>query len=115
MAKDNFGKSGWKEFERFVARELGGKRKIRGDYSESSPDIILSQKLSFLKIDCKKRASFMHHELLKEIKEKYCHKKSDIPILISKEKGGRDVLATLPFAFFKKIINNYKSSLKKGG
>ncbi len=102
--------SRWKDFERFVAKELGARRNIRADYSLQVSDIIFKEKyLQNLVIDCKKRKTFKHHQLMAEIANKYCKTKKDIPILITKETRGRKfIIASIPFSFFKKLFTLYK-------
>lgn len=110
----NNNKSRWKDFERFVAKELKGKRNIRVDFSISAPDIIFEEDfLANLKVDCKKRKKFMHHNLIGEIEKKYCKNKKDIPILITKETRGRKfTIASIPFDYFKEMFFMYKKNLK---
>lgn len=107
--------SRWKDFERFVAKQLNAQRNIRADYSLQVSDIIFKEDyLQHLVIDCKKRKNFKHHQLMNQISQKYCKNKKDIPILITKETRGRKfIIASMPFDFFKKLFVIYKKYLKE--
>lgn len=106
--------SRWKDFERFVAKELDAQRNIRADYSLKVSDIAFKEDyLQHLIIDCKKRKNFKHHQLMAEIADKYCKHKKDVPILITKETRGRKfIIASMPFDFFKKLFRLYKKYTK---
>jgi len=77
----------WKVFERALAKDLGGKRRIeRGsDYSISTDDVEIPD-FPHMRVDCKYSASapFRHHTLLKGIERKYCKHPGDIAILATK-------------------------------
>lgn len=90
----------WKNLERSVAKELGGKRKLRGaDFSESDTDVEVKQ-LPFLKIDAKYRKNHSHHSLLQEIEDKYCKEDVDVPVLVTKHHKQRGSYTTVPTWFF---------------
>jgi len=106
----------WKALEREAARELGGKRILRGaDFSVSSPDIFISDHPE-LKIDCKYRQRHAHHKTFKEIKKKYCKEEKDIPVLITKQAREEGFLVTITSSYFNDLLfDRYKWKLKKEG
>lgn len=107
-------KSRWKDLERLIAKELGGQRSLRADYSIKTPDIEFKENsLKNIKIDCKKRKTFKHHSLLLEIERKYCKNKNDIPVLITKQTRSRKIVVSIPFEYFKELFLLYKKYKKK--
>ena len=94
----------WKNLERQIAKSLGGKRILRGDdYSQSKPDVFLPSNPNLI-IDCKYRQNFNHHQLFKEIKNKYCTNNEQIPILITKQAKEHNNLVTIDLEYFKFLL-----------
>lgn len=93
----------WKNLERTVAKELGGKRVLRGsDFSVEDVDVELAD-FPHLRIDCKYRKSHAHHSLLAEIEEKYCSD-GQIPVLVTKHHNQAGANVTIGLNFFKTLI-----------
>ena len=72
--------SNWKNFEKEVAKALGGKRRLRTmeSYGKEAPDVYFTKemrkhfpKLGTLAVECKKRKSLNVHKVFSETKLKY--------------------------------------------
>lgn len=92
----------WKALERETAKELGGKRVVRGDYGESDVDVKLD--MAFLKVDCKYRQSHAHHSLLEGIRQKYCGP-GERPVLVTKGRRQVGSCTTVDTTFFALLLD----------
>lgn len=100
MAKQS---QAWKNLERQVAKELGGKRVLRGaDFSVEDVDVKIDD-FPHLKLDCKYRTRHAHHSLLAEIEEKYCEE-NEVPVLITKHHNQSGACVTVSLDFFKVLL-----------
>ncbi len=102
----------WKDLERATAKALGGNRILRGsDFSKSEPDVDIED-MPRLKVDCKAHKRFAHHTLLQEVKEKYCKRKNDIPILVTKHEHQVGACVTISLDFFSELLEEWYQSLE---
>lgn len=98
----------WKAAEREAARLVGGKRKSRGsDFSMKDCDVEVKD-LPFLKVDAKYRKSHSHHSLLDEIREKYCLKPGEVPVLVTKHHKQKGSYVTIEGEFFKVLMDAFR-------
>lgn len=92
----------WKDLERKVAKELGGKRVLRGaDFSDSAPDVEHHE----WAIECKSRKTLpkLMTEGLKQAKGYHQHK---TPILICKEKHKKGEIVCMYLEDFKRWLGH---------
>ena len=96
----------WKTLERSAAKVLGGFRVTRGaDFGISDVDVIVPDFPS-LRVDCKRRKQpFAHHRLLSEVKQKYCFKSTDIPLLVTKNHNQRGAVVAIELNDFGRLLN----------
>jgi len=89
----------WKNHERKVAEELGGKRVLRGaNFAQKDVDVKLSD-FPYIKVDCKYRKRWAHNAYVSELVEKYCEKPEDVPVLVTKSHGQVGSFAIMPTFF----------------
>lgn len=93
----------WKALERLAAKELGGKRVMRGsDFSVSDVDVKIED-FPHLRVDCKYRTRHAHHSLLEEVRSKYCEE-NQVPILVTKHHNQVGACVTVDLEFFKTLL-----------
>jgi len=93
----------WKQLERDVAKLLGGKRIIRYDYSEITPDVKLKD-FPTLKIDTKRYKKFRIFSMWRKVKEKYCEP-TDNAVLTIREGGKHNILAVIDIHLLAALLN----------
>lgn len=99
----------WKEFEKDVARFLGGRRIVNARFSRpnrvwfrSAPDVEVPRHPE-LKIDCKRYAQWTHHRQMRAIQAKYCTHHGDEPVLITRENGRPESVVSIRLEFFARL------------
>jgi len=101
----------WKQLERDTAKVLGGKRISRGyDFGISDIDVEIPDFPSF-KIDTKYRKTSQIFSLYRELKDKYCKKPSDTPILVVREHNSKFELAVINLELLGKFLNYVRKHL----
>jgi hypothetical protein len=99
------GSKSWKNLEYDAAETLGGKRISRGaNFSDSAPDVWIEDFPKF-KIDTKRRKKSNALTLYNEIKDKYCTKKGDQPILIIRQHYKKTALAVIDIKLLAKLFD----------
>jgi len=104
----------WKNAERKLAEELQKEgipayRVSRaGDFGKSDTDVKI-EGAEFLQLDSKytEAKPFRHHGLLRVIKDKYCKKPEDVPILFTKNYKEHSGCITVEAKFFAKLLQAY--------
>ena len=95
----------WKNLERDSAKALGGTRVSRGaNFGAEEVDVKIDDFPSF-KVDSKRHKRFAVFSLYKIVKEKYCKKSEDKPILILREAGKHNVLAVIDLNLLGRFID----------
>jgi len=112
-------KSGWKDLERQVAKDLGGQRRLRTmeSFGKEATDVYFSAKLrrqfpklKFVSVECKKRKTISINKEFAVAKLKYGSGGRDV-ILVYKRpatKAGRKSWKTARKQFGKKGLGNMK-------
>ena len=99
----------WKALERRICKEFGGKRTpLSGSNSghhTSSDCIEQSKEFQKFYIEIKLRASFMHHSIFRDVKQK-AKDEEKIPLLISHEKNENGNLVVLRLEDFLSLIKD---------
>lgn len=101
-----------KAAERFMADQLteAGIPAIRVDrpnYSTKDTDVHVMG-YPHLKIDTKSMQSSAHHSLFeRDVVDRYCQAKGDIPIMPSKLKNSRGCLVTIQLSFFLELLKKW--------
>jgi hypothetical protein len=87
-------------FEREIARLLGVRRNLRGDYSESAPDIETDRLVG----ECKYRANIAVVRWLEQA-EGYAEGRGRTPVVFARERGGSKPIAILRLEDFLDLLN----------
>lgn len=99
----------WKDLERTTARKLRGRRIVRQDFFESSPDVEVPD-LGIL-AECKAYKRFGFHLHMAQA-AKYC-REGETPILITKSANQIGEYATVPLDFLAGLLDEVRAA--KGG
>jgi hypothetical protein len=96
----------WKKLERRIGKLLHGERvKRMGDYSQSATDVIVGD-LPQLKIDCKLRRRFAHHQIFLDIRTEG----KERPLLVTREGPVGPALVNFEVEHFAEIL----AAVRKG-
>ncbi len=95
----------WKALERTAAKKLGGRRIVRQDFFESSPDVVVPD--FGLVCEAKAYAKFSFHRHLEQA-QKYC-RDGEIPALVTKESGQIGEFLTLPLDYVAALLNEIRA------
>lgn len=88
-------------FEREIALLLGVRRHIRGDYSESAPDLETDR----LVVECKYRAGIAVVRWLEQA-ERYAEFSVKVPVVFARERGDSRPIAILRLDDFLDILGD---------
>lgn len=94
----------WKDLERTAARKLGGRRIIRQDFFESSPDVKVDD--FDLIVECKTRKSFSFHRHIEQAR-KYCTG-GEAPLLVTKAENQIGEFATVPLDWLAALLRELR-------
>lgn len=101
------GSNAWKNHERQVAKDFGGKRHLRGaDFSEVAGDVDLPDDSPF-QIECKYRAA-LPKIITETLRQARGYKEGKIPLAILKEKGKSGYIVCLSGEDFQTIVKASK-------
>jgi len=92
----------WKALERTAARKLGGRRIVRADFFESSPDVRIDD--FNLVVECKTRKSFSFHRHMEQAR-KYC-RPGEVPCLATKAEGQIGEYVTVPLDWLASLMDS---------
>lgn len=100
----------WKALERCAAQKLGGRRIVRQDFFESSPDVEVPD----LKIlaECKAYKSFSFHKHMAQA-AKYC-RDGETPVLITKAANQVGEFATVSLDYFAALLDEIRAVRRAG-
>jgi hypothetical protein len=98
------GSNSWKNLERKIAKDIGGKRVLNKGIS--APDVILGDKLI---VEAKRRKTFSLKKTLIQIEE-YRKSKNQILVIIRREPGKNNLEVFMKYSNLRKLV---KSSLRK--
>lgn len=94
----------WKSLERTAAEKLGGRRIVRVDFFQSSPDVRLDDIPAIC--ECKAYEKFAFHRHMEQAR-RYCRGR-EIPLLVTKEQGQIGEYITLPLDAFAALLNELR-------
>tara|TARA_B100000315_G_scaffold254009_2_gene294089 strand:- start:2871 stop:3176 length:306 start_codon:yes stop_codon:yes gene_type:complete len=97
------------ELERLTTRELGGRRNVKMSAYDSGPSVELPEPWATLKIVCHERKSFPHHSLWDKAEKKYSAG-ADIPVLVTRVEGDDVILASIPIALLRYLLDGHKGN-----
>lgn len=104
----------WKDAERAIAEQLGGKRVVRADWGVSDTDVKVED-FPQLKIDSKYRGAWAHTSYLKEVADKYAKEPGDIPVLVTKQKRQQGAVVCLSLEDFGVMLNTIRDLRRRAG
>lgn len=104
----------WKAHERAIAAALGGRRISRGDdFSRVDVDVVVDD-FPFLRIDGKYRQRHAHHQLLTEIRKKYCEP-GDMPVLVTKQAREHGAVVSVSLEDFGRLLDMARTAVLNAG
>lgn len=96
----------WKDLERTAAQKLRGRRIVRGDFFQPSPDVRVDDIPGI--VECKAYEKFAFHRHVEQAR-RYC-RGHEIPILVTKETGQIGEYVTLPLDAFAAILDELREA-----
>lgn len=94
----------WKALEKTSARKLRGRRIVRQDFFESSPDVVVED--FSLVVERKSRKNHAFHAFLQQA-QKYCLA-DETPVLITKSANQIGEFATLPLDTLAELLDEIR-------
>jgi hypothetical protein len=100
----------WKSLERTTASKLGGRRIVRQDFFESSPDVVIDD--FQIICECKAHKRFSFHKFMDQAR-KYC-RPDEIPIVVTKAEGQISEYAIVPIDFLAALLDEIRAARRAG-